>query len=152
MTDKDTQKSNPETLLREGKAVCISPRGYSMYPLLIPGTDKVVIEPSSGRRLKRGDIALFRRKGSKLVLHRIVRIKIDRTGEHLFYFCGDNQKEIEGPVREEEICGIVTFIEKERFKISVRNPLYVLSVFIWMVLRPVRPNISRFFARLKKGF
>ncbi len=152
MTDKDTQKSNPETLLREGKAVCISPRGHSMYPLLIPGTDKVVIEPSPGRRLKRGDIALFRRKGSKLVLHRIVRIKRDRTGERLFYFCGDNQREIEGPVYEEDICGVVTRIEKPKLKFSVRNPLYVLSVFIWMILRPVRPNISRFLARFKKGF
>lgn len=152
MTETEKEKLNPETLLREGRTVSISPRGYSMYPLLIPGRDRVTIVPLSGRKLKKGDIALFRRKGSKLVLHRIVRIKRDRTGERLFYFCGDNQKEIEGPVQEEDICGVVTFIEKKNLKFSVRNPLYFLSVFVWMILRPVRPNISRFLARFKKGF
>ncbi len=152
MIETEKEKLNPETLLREGKTVSISPKGYSMYPLLIPGRDRVTIVPLSGRKLKKGDIALFRRKGSKLVLHRIIRIKRDRTGGRFFYFCGDNQKEIEGPVREEDICGVVNYIEKKKFKFSVRDPLYFLSVFIWMILRPVRPNISRFLARLKKGF
>jgi len=151
MTDKDISKPSPETLLREGKTVSISPRGYSMYPLLIPGTDRVVIEPLSGKRLKTGDIALFRRKESKLVLHRIVRKEKSDVG-FSYWFCGDNQKEIEGPVSETDICGVVTFIEKKKMKFSVRNPLYVLSVFVWLVLMPLRPNISRLFARLKKGF
>ena len=152
MTNKDTSKLNPETVLREGRAVSISPIGYSMYPLLIPERDRVVIVPSAGKTLKKRDIALFRRKGSKLVLHRIVMVKKDETGRRLFYFCGDNQREIEGPVYEEDICGVVTGIEKPKLKFSVRNPFYVLSVFIWMKLRPIRPNISRVLARFKKAF
>lgn len=151
MTETEKEKLNPETLLREGKTVSISPKGYSMYPLLIPGTDRVIIAPLTGKRLKKGDIALFRRKESKLVLHRIVRVVKDTAGIS-FYFCGDNQKEIEGPVSETDIFGKVTFIEKKKMKFSVRNPLYVLSVFVWMILRPVRPNISRFIARFKKVF
>ena len=151
MTETEKEKLNPETLLREGKTVSISPKGYSMYPLLIPGKDRVIIEPSSGKRLKKGDVALFRRKESKLVLHRIVRVAEGPDGLS-FFFCGDNQKEIEGPIPEADICGKVVFIEKKKMKFSVRNPLYVLSVFVWMILRPVRPNISRFIARFKKVF
>ena len=33
----DLSGKNPEEVLRSGRPIEISPRGYSMYPLLVPG-------------------------------------------------------------------------------------------------------------------
>lgn len=152
MTDKDISKLNPETLLREGRAVSISPRGYSMYPLLVPGRDKVLIVPCGQRTPKNHDIVLFRRPGSILVLHRIVRIRKNSGSERFFYLTGDNQKEVEGPVKESQICGTVVQINRNGKKIKASNPLYRFLVFIWVLLRPLRPAISHFAARVKRAF
>ena len=76
-----------EQLLEEGNQIRVKPQGYSMYPLLVPGRDEVVIEQEDPSRLHRGDIVLFRREGSILVLHRICR----RRGDN-FFMVGDNQK------------------------------------------------------------
>ena len=80
-----------EKLLRENKAIQIRPQGYSMYPFLVPGRDEVVIESVDPHKVKRGDVILYRRTGSILVLHRVYRH--DKTG---IYMVGDNQTEIEG--------------------------------------------------------
>ena len=33
-----------EKLLEQGKRLRIKPRGYSMYPLIVPGRDEVFVE------------------------------------------------------------------------------------------------------------
>lgn len=159
-----------EQLLAEGNIIQIKPRGYSMYPLFVPGRDEAIVAPvacgdeAAGvsmngatmefvafSRLKRGDVVLYRRDKTDdadkgiLVLHRIWQRKGDR-----FYLVGDNQKEIEGPLRPDQIRGImVAMIRKDR-KISVKNPVYRVLTGIWLVMRPVRPAISKTVAKIKR--
>ena len=69
-----------EQLLQEGRNINIKPQGYSMYPVLVPDRDEAIIEPLEDRKLKRGDVVLYRRdknveNGGILVLHRIWKIK-----------------------------------------------------------------------------
>ncbi len=146
--EKEMKEAFPmdvEKLLREGKTVQVAPKGFSMYPMFVPGRDQAVIAPAEPERLKRGDVALYRRDGGILVLHRICRRKNEQ-----FYFVGDNQTEVEGPLRPDQIRGIlVSFIRKER-QISVKNPVYRLASWIWLVLRPVRPVIQKPLAWGKK--
>lgn len=75
----------------------IKPKGYSMYPLFVPGRDYAVITHIEPDKLKKGDVVLYRRHDNTgiLVLHRICRI--DKNG---FYMVGDNQSEIEGPLEK----------------------------------------------------
>ena len=81
-----------EKLLEQGKRLRIKPRGYSMYPLIVPGRDEVFVERVSSESLRRGDVVLYRRRDENiLVLHRIWK----REGD-AFFLVGDNQKEIEG--------------------------------------------------------
>ena len=148
--EKIKEKKNPETLLRSGRTIEMSPRGWSMYPLIVPGRDKAVIAPAEGKKLKKLDIALFRREGSILVIHRIAAVRIKKDGSRVYFFVGDNQKELEGPIKEESICGVVTGIVRKGKRMSVDGPLYRASVSVWMFLRPVRPQISHFIAGLKK--
>ncbi len=132
-----TERIEIEKLLSEGKTIQLSPIGYSMYPLLVPGRDMARIVPSDGVKLRRGDVALYRREGSILVLHRIWK----REGDE-FYFVGDNQKEIEGPLPIRQIRGKLIGFERRGAYISVKNPAYRLISALWLRLRPVRPLIS----------
>lgn len=136
-----------EEILREGRAIQIKPEGYSMYPLFVPGRDEAIIEPVSGRRLKRGDVALYRRKNSILVLHRIYKCDGDN-----FYMVGDNQKEIEGPMDRECIRGILTGVVRKGKYFPVSDPMYRILSGVWLLLRPFRPAISGTIAKLKRLF
>ena len=131
-----------EQLLSTGHAIQIHPRGYSMYPLFVPGRDEAIISPlppTGTSRLKRGDIVLYRRAGSILVLHRI--FKITKSG---IYLVGDNQTEVEGPLAHSQVRGILTsFIRKGR-EVSVHHPLYVLYSHVWLLFRPFRHKIADF--------
>ncbi len=143
------ERQDIEQLLQEGKNICISPRGYSMYPLLVPGRDKVVIEPVCTEKLRRGDVVLYRRDPEVtegiLVLHRIWKRR--REG---FYLVGDNQKETEGPLRTEQMKGILVGLYRKGKYIPVTNPVYRAYSAVWLWLRPVRPVISKAVAKIKQ--
>jgi len=125
-------------LLEDGKTIEIHPHGFSMYPLITSPSDSVIVQPTAGETLKTGDILLYRRKSGLLVLHRICRIKEDG-----FYFVGDNQTEIEGPLQTQQLLAKVTHIKRKGHTFSIKHPVYRICSRIWLILRPVRPFISR---------
>lgn len=145
------ERQDIEKLLQEGNSIIIRPRGYSMYPVFVPGRDAAVIEPVTDRELKRGDVVLYRRDpevtGGILVLHRIW--KVTEAG---YYMVGDNQKEIEGPLRKDQLKGIMAGMERKGIYISAQNPLYRLLTWGWLFLRPVRPYIAGAAAKVKQLF
>lgn len=141
------EKVDIELLLEQGENIQIKPQGYSMYPMFIPGRDEAILERPQTDRLKRGDVILYRRDGGILVLHRICKVK-----NNAFYLVGDNQSEVEGPLREDQVKGVLTgFIRKGKY-ISVKNPIYILASGLWLFLRPLRPAISKSVAALKRLF
>lgn len=133
------QKQDIEKLLYAGNAVRIFPQGYSMYPMFVPGRDEAVIRPLAGRRFRRGDVVLYRREGSILVLHRIWNVRPEGV-----YFVGDNQTQIEGPLHPQQIRGILTSFVRSGREISVRHPLYLIYSHLWLLFRPFRQKISKF--------
>ena len=139
-------KQDIEKLLIQGRAVQFYPQGYSMYPLFVPGRDQAVIAPADWEKLKRGDVVLYRRDESILVLHRIWKQK----GRQL-YMVGDNQKEIEGPLRLDQVRGVLVEIYRRGKHFSVKNPLYRFLSGLWLWLRPLRPLLSHFVADVKRG-
>lgn len=144
------QRQDIEKLLQDGNTIQIKPQGYSMYPVLVPGRDEAVIEPIGDRKLRRGDVVLYRRDpqvtGGILVLHRIWKCKQDG-----YYMVGDNQKEIEGPLRAGQIKGIMVGLVRKGKYISAKNVFYCIATRGWLLLRPVRPGISKFFAGIKRS-
>lgn len=143
---KDREKETDiEALLAAGKSIQIYPQGYSMYPLFVPGRDQAVIAPAETGKLKRGDVVLYRREGSILVLHRIWKRNADG-----FYMVGDNQSKVEGPLKEEQIKGILCRIVRRGKCFPADNPVYRLLAAVWLRLRPFRPFLSRTVARGKK--
>lgn len=139
-------KVDIEELLNQGTVIQIHPEGYSMYPMFIPGRDEAVIQKAVLAELKRGDVVLYRRKSGMLVLHRIWKRKQDG-----FYMVGDNQTEIEGPLEESQIKGILrAFIRKGR-RIEVTQPIYRAASRLWLFLRPFRHPIMKAAAIGKKA-
>lgn len=145
----ENQQQNIEQLLIEGKNIQIKPQGYSMYPVLVPGRDEAIVEPVGERKLRRGDVVLYRRMSLEekgiLVLHRIWKV----SGNE-YYMVGDNQKEIEGPLQAEQMKGVMAGLIRKGKYISCENPWYRLLTEGWLLLRPFRPGISKVAATLKK--
>ena len=63
---------------------------------------------------------------------------------------GDNQSEIEGPLRPDQFRGRLTEVIRNGRQFSVQNPLYRLLTSIWLFLCPVRPFFHRFCALLRR--
>ncbi len=136
-----------EQLLEEGKNICIKPKGYSMYPLFVPGRDEVMITRANPEKIRRGDVVLYRREDGLLVIHRVWK----RRGDE-FYCVGDNQKEVEGPLAAYQIKGIMYAMRRKGKIFSVRHVIYRLYSTIWLGMRPIRPQISTWLHRYKETF
>jgi hypothetical protein len=140
-----TGKQNIEDLLAKGHTIQLHPEGYSMYPLFVPGRDEAVIAPVADRRLRRGDVVLYRRREGILVLHRICRV----TAQGI-YLVGDNQTQIEGPLAPDQVKGILVAIVRRGKRIESTQPVYVATSRAWLFLRPVRRPIQLAAAGLKR--
>lgn len=136
--DRPKAKIDIEELLKRGQVIQIHPQGYSMYPMFVPGRDEAVIGRADTDKLRRGDVVLYRRENSILVLHRIWARKPEG-----FYMTGDNQMEVEGPLKPEQIRGVLLAFIKGGRRISVNNPFYVFASRLWMAARPLRKIVRK---------
>lgn len=129
--------------LQHNKVIQIFPQGYSMYPLIVPGRDQMVIEPSNLDKIKRGDIALYRGFDGRLTVHRL------HHKDHLGgYFVGDNMYDVEPVVNSDLIYGRVIEIIRNGKSIPVTNFLYKVITGVWLRMLPIRRPVVRIF---KKG-
>lgn len=117
--------------LAAGQRVTFSPRGTSMLPMIRQGRDTVEVSPLKGR-LKKYDLPLYQRDNGQYVLHRIVK-----AGEA--YTCiGDNQFDLEYPVRHDQLIGVVSAFTRDGKRIEVTNWLHRLYCRFWHATRPIR--------------
>ncbi len=138
-------KVSPEELLGQGRTIQFQPIGYSMYPLFVPGRDQAVVAPVRDMVPRRGDVVLYRRDGGILVLHRIWKRRRDG-----FYLVGDNEHKIEGPLRRDQIKGILVGVVRKGRYFSVNHLLYRCASGIWLWLRPFRPYLARLVSCCKR--
>ena len=125
--------NNVEEVLKSGIGVRINPQGFSMWPTILPGRDKVDIEPINGHGIRRGDIALYRRPSGILVLHRIVRLVEDDV-----WFCGDNQFDVEGPLPTSCILGVMTARIRDRNCVKTSSLRWRAWSTAWYAALPAR--------------
>lgn len=138
---------SPEEVLKSGNLLTIKPQGTSMYPFIYPGRDSVTIEPLGNHVCKRGDVLLYRRDGSILVIHRVHHIK---GGQ--FYMIGDGQLEIEGPLRPDQFRGRMIGYCRKGKEHTVRELHYRFLSSLWLRLRPIRLVLLRTRRRFRKLF
>jgi hypothetical protein len=147
MCEKEDTKYDIEQLLLDGQQICIRPQGTSMYPMFVGPEDEAILAPVCTEELRRGDVVLYRRDpeaGGILVMHRICK----RSPEG-FYLVGDNQSIVEGPVRPDQIRGILVAWERKGKLRSVQNIGYRLFFGLWLLMLPWRDSVHHFLRVIK---
>ena len=129
-----------EALLREGKEVSLVVTGNSMSPFLVHGRDSVILAKADGG-WKKGDIALFQRKTSEYILHRISRV--EKAGA--CFFIGDGQLAEEGPIEPEQILGRVIAARRKGKWEKPGTFLWDFFERVWLRMIPLRPLCLRIY-------
>jgi len=118
-------------MIQSGRKVVIPVTGNSMRPLIAGNRDKVILDRA--KRLKRGDVILFRNRYGDYILHRIYSVKNNR-----YKTIGDYCLKGDGFVEPECILGVATAFIRKGKTISCSSPLWRFYTFIWLALLPVR--------------
>lgn len=101
-------------------------RGTSMNPLLRSGRDRVFIEKPTNR-LKKGDIALYKRTNGEYVLHRVFKVL-----DGAYAFWGDNHFEIEYGILDSQILGVAKgFYKGEKYIDFSKSKKYKIYKYLW---------------------
>ena len=95
-----------ESVLAGNYSVRVQVTGRSMRPFL-QGGEILIIEPVGERRLRVGDIVLFKDGQDRLVIHRVIRVR-----ETSVQTQGDALNEPDSPVELARILGKVERVEK----------------------------------------
>lgn len=111
--------------------------GTSMLPMLRQKRDVVVIRKPEGR-LRKYDVALYRRDSGRYVLHRVLRV-----GKDGYTICGDNQRRPERGVTDRQIIGVLSSFVRDGKEIPVTDRGCRLYARIWCGLFPLRAAVLR---------
>ncbi len=130
-------------LTEKGNLVRMTVSGSSMSPFLIHARDSVWFRKPD-RTLHIGDIVFYRRDSGQYVMHRICRIKKDGC-----YLVGDAQTEIEGPIRGEQIFGLIIKVERKGVILQPGNIFWEFFSRIWIRIIPMRHMFIRIYGALR---
>lgn len=131
-----------ESLLRQGAELPLVISGGSMLPFLRPGKDVVYLKAPEGK-LRRGDIAFYRRADGSYVLHRVLRV-----GYASYWFLGDAQTRWEGPLPAERVFARVTAVRRGETLMQTKDPLWRVCSGLWLRAIPVRPYVMKVYRKL----
>ncbi len=125
--------------LESGGKVTIPITGTSMLPLLVQGRDYVVLK--SCKKAEINDIIFYRRDNGAFVLHRIIG-----NDENGYILCGDNQWVKEYGIKDHNIIGVVTEINRKGKTFSIDDKKYIKYCKRWLKLLPIRKPIIKILA------
>ena len=131
-----------EEILECDGVLAYTNKGSSMMPLIREGRDIMIIERKPAAGCRKNDVVLFVRPGisgrGRYVLHRILRVNDDGT----YWIAGDNCVYGE-TVREENILGILTSLNRDGRTLTANDPLYRLYMNTWCRCYHLRFGILR---------
>lgn len=132
-------------MLSQGKEMSLTITGNSMTPFLVHGRDSVIITKPDGN-WKKGDIALFQRKNSQYILHRICRVTKDGS----CYFVGDGQQIVEGPIASEQIFGKIIAAKRKNKWEKPGTFWWEFFEHVWISIIPLRPFCCKVYRLLTR--
>lgn len=135
-----------EELERSGKLVYTTV-GVSMRPLIKQDRDLSIIEKPKGR-LKKFDVALYKRANGQYVLHRVVKVLEDG-----YVILGDNCCSKEYNIKESQILGVLTSLVRNGKEINLNSfgyKLYVRARYAHYPVRVIIFKTKRFLRKLLK--
>lgn len=121
-----------EEILTSGGTVELTVTGRSMEPMLHDGVSRVRL--AAPRKLRRGDLPLYRRTDGSYVLHRITAVDAD-----VVTCCGDAQWTLECGILPENILAVTEAFDRGDGRwMSVDSVRYGVYWRVWLALRPLR--------------
>ena len=144
MREVDTQEyvSMLKDLVEEGNQVSLLISGSSMAPFLIHHRDTAYFKKPD-RALKEGDIVFYRRANGRYVMHRIRWIR--KEG---YYMIGDGQTQTEGPLKREQIFGLITAVKRKDKLMRPGDFWWEFFARVWLRIIPLRGLIRRLYTVL----
>jgi signal peptidase I len=102
-----------KAVLESGSLVELRATGYSMFPTLRSG-DRVIIKPVvNGELPVQGSVVVCVENG-KLVLHRLVEMKNDASGNSFYITRGDSIMESDQPWSQNQLLGIAVSYKRRK--------------------------------------
>lgn len=132
-------------LVDEGREVNMHVLGSSMAPFVVHERDVIYFKKPE-KKLCKGDIAFFQRKNGHYVVHRIYKVKGNQ-----YYFVGDNQTVIEGPIDEGQIFAEVIRVKRKGKMIGPGDFWWEFFARVWIRIIPVRRFLARLYGIFNKG-
>lgn len=149
--DTETYMEIVKGILGEGKEVSLMVAGNSMSPFLVHQRDSILIAPVRGT-LKKGDMVFYQRESGQYVMHRICRVRKEE-GRNVYYLVGDAQTVREGPVRREQIFGVITAAYRKGKWEKPGSFWWGFFRCVWVRVIPLRKALCKLYgnvARRKK--
>lgn len=132
-------------VLDSGGEFRLYPRGKSMQPFIVEGRDSVVLVRKNSDKLKKNDIALYRRTNGQFVLHRVAKLSSDGT----YVMCGDNQTALEYGISDAQLIALVRAVYQGEKLFNERSFSHRLYLIFWCCI-PLR-KLLRFSKRCAYG-
>ena len=134
------------SVIREKGFCMITPKGYSMYPMLKQGRNQVCVVRAE-QPLELYDVALYIRSDGTHVLHRVIGFE-----ENSYIMCGDNQWRPETGIQDRHIIGVLEARSRDGKLLPVRATAehpevpfsYKFYVFLWCFFFPIRAFLVYF--------
>ena len=134
-------------ILNTGKDVSLLISGNSMSPFLVHQRDTIIISPKT-EPLYKGEMVFFIRSNGQYVMHRIHHI--DQNGQ--LFIVGDAQDWIEGPIKQEQVFGVVHKAFRKGKLIQKGDFWYDFFEKVWIRVVPLRSIIKKGYSILHKLF
>lgn len=140
----DTQEylSILKELTSEGKTVSLLISGNSMAPFLVHERDYIYFRKPDCE-LKKGDMVFYQRRNGQYVMHRICRVRPEG-----YDIVGDAQKEIEGPVKREQIFALITQVKRKGKMIGPGDFWWEFFARVWINMIPFRHFVMKAYGML----
>ena len=129
--------------LNFNKSVKLRVTGNSMIPFLADKRDYVFLEKFNGKA-KKGDILFYKRANSKCVLHRVIK-----ATDTSFWFIGDSQLEIEGPIDINQILAECNEVIRKGKTVKKNDPVWNFFSKIWINIINFRHPVIKFIGKVK---
>ena len=107
-------------------------QGDSMRPLIRPARDLLEITRRPAARLRRYDVALYKRDG-RYILHRVLAVRPED-----YVFAGDNNRHREYGVTDDMILGVLTGLTRDGAAVDLHGLGYRCYVRLWCAPFPLR--------------
>ena len=133
-------------IINTGNDVSLLISGSSMSPFLIHHRDTIIISKPD-RSFKKGDMVFFKRINGQYVMHRIHHL--DKSGN--LFLVGDGQKVIEGPIKPEQVFGIIYKVIRKGKVVTKGDFWWFFFEKIWIRMVPFRRFFINVYAKYQKN-